>query len=402
MSDVYCFLCGANAQVAATLEADIASAFKDACPGAPPPPKTSPFHFHPEDVKWQEDLALIGPINDRGEELVDPLESAPAVISAIDVKTVQVVYPIAPGDNHAYATVVHRNTHREYSITGNVFPFVHAGCYRIWATVLKQSPRNLLHPDRVLWAVIRRQNIKDPAVSGICGVFYGQEIERTQMEGDLVAPLANIQDALANFRYAFPGATQGPLPYNVLQCLAHNVCEANALFTWWRGPAAMWIFARPDAFPLGQAYRHGFRMQPLPPAVPGTSPLERLPVEILVTIVENFDQFTDLTSLLLVSKSVRDLCLTSMDTLVRVLAPEWMIPSPEHFKNLEAAGYPSFPWLKYAHYCRVLSPNMRNRWRIFGVCQQVLDIAEDMTDEELGQPPLVASAEGEEMEVDGE
>ncbi|EJD44244.1 hypothetical protein AURDEDRAFT_125282 [Auricularia subglabra TFB-10046 SS5] len=340
MADVYCFLCGANARVAATLEADIASAFNDAFPGAPPPPKTSPFHFHPEDVKWQEDLVLLGPLNEYGDELIDTLESTPEAVSAIDVNSVRLTYPIAPGDNHSYATVVHRHSLREYAITGNVFPFVHAGCFRIWAIVLEQSPRDLVYPERVLWAVVRQQNFDEPAVSGICGIQYGREIDRTQMEGDFVAPLANIQ------------------------------------------------------FPLREAYSYNFSMAPLPPATPGTSSLERVPVEILTMIVEEFAQFSDLTSLLLVSRSVRHICLASMDTLVRALAPEWITPSSQQLKMLEVSGNPRFPWLKYVHYCRTLSPSMRNRWRIFGICQQVLDIAETMTDEELGQLPLTAAKGG--------
>ncbi|EJD43131.1 hypothetical protein AURDEDRAFT_167809 [Auricularia subglabra TFB-10046 SS5] len=398
MADVYCFLCGANARVAATLEADIESAFNDACPGAPPPPKSSPFHFPPEDVHWQEDLVLLGPLDEYGHELVDTPESTPEAVSAIDVKSVRATYPIVPGDNHAYATVVHRHSLREYNITGNVFPFVHAGCFRIWVIVLEQSPRDLLYPERVLWAVVRQQNLEDPAVSGICGVQYGLEIDRTQMAGDFVAPLANIQ-------YAFRGEAPGGLPPVILCCLARNAYPPNVVSGWWRGAGAMWIFSRPDRhvvvsrysilpgrlssvfgrFPLIEAYRYKFVMAPLPPATPGSSVLERVPVEILTMIVEEFEQFTDLTSLLLVSRSVRHKCLTLMDTLVRALAPEWIMPSLQQLKMLEVAGYPRFPWLKYVHYCRTRSPSMRNRWRIFGICQQVLNVAEQMTDEELGQ-----------------
>ncbi|EJD37836.1 hypothetical protein AURDEDRAFT_173111 [Auricularia subglabra TFB-10046 SS5] len=68
-------ICGANAQVGAKLAADIGHAVGNTYARAGP--LSSPFHFSLDDVKWQETLVLLGPLNANGDELVNALTYTP-------------------------------------------------------------------------------------------------------------------------------------------------------------------------------------------------------------------------------------------------------------------------------------------------------------------------------------
>ncbi|EJD37835.1 hypothetical protein AURDEDRAFT_173110 [Auricularia subglabra TFB-10046 SS5] len=283
--------------------------------------------------------------------------------SAVDVKTVRGLYNIIPGDSHAFLTVTHRDTLRDYTITDDIFPFCHAGCFAIFETVLSQSPRVLSYPARVLWAVIRKQNLGARTASSITGVGYGAEIERTR-ERRAVAPLANIQRT-------YLGSGLDDLPPRVLQCLSCGIYDHTTVKDWWLGSGAMWIFTRPDKFPLRQAYGNL-----LPAPIAGTSYFDRLPVELVDEVGEHLD-FADFVSFVLARALGPE--------RVQAHVPDWMLPPPADLEQVEAKQDAPLPWIQYARYCLTSSASMRNRQRIFGIAHQILRIAETMTDEELGQ-----------------
>ncbi|EJD38467.1 hypothetical protein AURDEDRAFT_128901 [Auricularia subglabra TFB-10046 SS5] len=380
MADVYCFICGTNALVALRLVTAIEVAYAHSRPDAPLPPPDTPFHFAPDDVRWQEDLCLVGPLGDSANELFSPYDAAPAAVQAIDAATVRALRPMVPGEHHIYATVTHRESKRDYPVNGNVYPFFHEGCMRIFATVLHRSRADFVHPERALWAIVRRQNLYSPNVSGIDGVEYGLEIDLTQAGYEWTNPLANVQDWMA-----WQGNQENTLPPAVVRCLERGHYPPSVIHDWWCGCAAMFIFARPDRYPIFEAFSHTFALTSLPPSAAATSQLERLPTELLATIVECFSTLAGLGTFLVVSKTIRQRCLAFLNTSIRALAPDWMAPPPRVLKALNIARSPPFPWLQYAHYCTTVSTSMRNRARIFGLCEQLVKLAESLTAEELGQ-----------------
>ncbi|EJD37833.1 hypothetical protein AURDEDRAFT_154250 [Auricularia subglabra TFB-10046 SS5] len=357
----FCFICGGNALVGSRLAADIGHAVGNTYARAGPP--SSPFHCSLDDVKWQENLVLLGPLNANGDELVNPLIYTPNHASVVDVKTVRLLAHIVPGDSHSFLTVTHRDTLRDYIINDDLFPFCHAGCFHIFETVVSQSPRALSYPARVLWAVIRKQNLGARTASVIRGVDYGVEIERTR-ERRAVAPLANIQRT-------YLGSGLDDLPPRVLRCLSRRIYDPATVEDWWLGRGAMWIFTRPDIFPLLQAYG-----TPLPAPVAGTSYFDRLPVELVDEIGKHLD-FADFVSFILARALGPE--------RVRAHVPDWMQPPPADVAQVEDEQRMPLPWIQYARCCLASSASMRNRQRIFGIAHQILRIAEDMTDAELGQ-----------------
>ncbi|KZV79970.1 hypothetical protein EXIGLDRAFT_781588 [Exidia glandulosa HHB12029] len=125
--------------------------------------------------------------------------------------------------------------------------------------------------------------------------------------------------------------------------------------------------------------------------------MELLPVELLVMVAEELDCLLDVTLLLLVSKTLRHKLVVRMDALVKELAEQWMVPPVDDLAALERAAKDQgrgFPWVKYAHTCAFKSPSMRNRRRIFGICEQIARIAErdDLDDEQLGDDVEVEEA----------
>ncbi|EJD45317.1 hypothetical protein AURDEDRAFT_165531, partial [Auricularia subglabra TFB-10046 SS5] len=178
LAGIDCLTPGGNALVGSKLAADVDRAFEATYAYAAPP--SNPFQCAPEDVQWQEDLVLLGPFNAQGGELIDPLAYTLDDASVVDVKTVRLLPGMIPGDAHAFLTLTHRPTSREYTVTGDVYPFCHAGCFAIFAAVLSKSPRALSYPERVLWAVIRKRNLGARNASAVAGVHYGAELERTR------------------------------------------------------------------------------------------------------------------------------------------------------------------------------------------------------------------------------
>ncbi|EJD32432.1 hypothetical protein AURDEDRAFT_155145 [Auricularia subglabra TFB-10046 SS5] len=315
-------------------------------------------------VQWQEDLVLLGPFNAQGGELIDPLAYTLDDASVVDVKSVRLLPGMIPGDAHAFLTLTHRPTSREYTVTGDVYPFCHAGCFAIFAAVLSKSPRALSYPERVLWAVIRKRNLGARNASAVAGVHYGAELERTRRKR-AVAPLANIQQTV-------PDPAPAYLPARVLNSLANNAYDRATIRDWWLGRGAMWIFSRPDRFPLRQA----FGDNSLPAPVAGASYFDRLPFE-LVAKIGKLLAFSDFVSFLLAG---------ALDPEeVRARVPDWMQPPPAAIGAVETAQGAPVPWLQYARHCLASSASMRNRQRIFGVAHQLLRVAEEMTDAELGQ-----------------
>ncbi|EJD34081.1 hypothetical protein AURDEDRAFT_176869 [Auricularia subglabra TFB-10046 SS5] len=295
---------------------------------------------------------------------------------AIDARSVRLLGHLEPGEEHIYATVFHPSSRRHYPVTGNVYPFFHAGCVNIFARVLELSPRTLTNQEQVLWAVVRRHNLYTPSISGINGVIYGREVDLTQTMSEFVARLANAQYACR--------IEEGLLPPPIVRCFEQGVYPPGIVHDWWCGSGAMFMFVCPDRFPIDAAYSHPFTPKQLLPCTGGTSELEQLPIELLTMIGESFAKLADLGSFLVVSKTIRQRCLASVNMLVHALAPEWSRPPPRLLAALKTNGRPSFPWLQYIHYCTTASPSMRNRSRIFGLCQQIMELAQEMADDELG------------------
>ncbi|KZV90171.1 hypothetical protein EXIGLDRAFT_750792 [Exidia glandulosa HHB12029] len=389
MADCYCFLCGGNAEVSQILDIDLARMFSAASEKLPDPAVMAKLRFGAHDKLFQRDLCLIGPFDDSNNVLFDPLQIDPDAIYSIDARTVRVLDDVSPGEEHDYATVKHRPTGRDYAISGNTYPFVHKGCLRILHDAL--AAEGYEYPERAFWAVVRHMNIDSHAITGIEGVNYGREIEMTH-DDEVVRPLANFLEAYQ---------CKDTLPKQLVQELEAGQLSQALVYQYWLGVGAMWVHVSPHWFPYQQTFANPFALCLLPPQSAAHSRLEQLPVELLVMISEELDCFSDIALLLLVSKTVRHMLIPHMDAIVKELAPQWMIPPSNELAVIERAAHAQgrgFPWLKYAHTCRFISPSMRNRWRIFGICDQIAGFAQDLSDEELGQTP--DSDRDEDMDVD--
>ncbi|KZV90174.1 hypothetical protein EXIGLDRAFT_771100 [Exidia glandulosa HHB12029] len=396
MSDVYCFLCGANAEVAEQLEIDLAAALD-----LPRSRVPKAFLFSPEDELFQTSLALCAPHDD----LLSP--SAPTSTLAqlpASSSTIHLLRACVPGPRHAYAEIRHAPTDRAYWITSNSHIFGHEGCFRILQNVLRRD-------DWVerFWAVVRKANLAHPAANGISGVDYGEEVDRTQGR-TAVLPLGN-----------FDGPDE-----------VRAVVEAGdeAVDEYWVGRGAMWVFSRPDAFPVQEALENTFAPIHLPPRPSRHSRMlskfEALPVELLCAVAREMDTLPELLDLLRVSKTIRHKLVSSLDLLVRhLIRPHFLPPFALHIGGFDSSDSvslvedmlwsrsssrsttpdsvldvrrpfdvdtpattptdsvrPPFPWLRYAREC-ARSASMRNRQRIIWICEQIADMVDELTEADI-------------------
>lgn len=140
----------------------------------------------------------------------------------------------------------------------------------------------------------------------------------------------------------------------------------------------MYVWVRPDKFPIREAFAEPFepllyeeRSKP--------SPLTDLPIDVLLVIAHH-SSLVDVVSLLAVCTSLRAKLLNCMDAIAKQHLT-WAVPAAFGEQNrwdamLGDAGASSepFPWLAYARQCH-LSPSMRNRERIWGICMQLEQLA---------------------------
>ncbi|EJD43254.1 hypothetical protein AURDEDRAFT_185675 [Auricularia subglabra TFB-10046 SS5] len=368
MADVYCFICGANAEVADALEADLHELAVEGRRVSPHPAALANFLFSHDDIRFQTDLALVGPFNEDGGELWDPSSDDWDALRRLPASSARILRRISPGRRHEFAEVRHEPSGRQYWITGNSHIFGHAGCFDVLRDVLRL--RLGVGDDAwvsAFWATVRKANFGNTAANGIDSVDYGREVERTKHIH--VVPLANIL------------VSHGGVPETLVSALESDVPHDEAHRDYWLGSGQMWIFVRPSEFPVQQAQASTFELGHFPPAQTlrraHASPLESLPVELLCETAKYLPSAADVASLFAVSRSLRSKIAPSANVLARHFLPDCWIP-----ESLDP-GPSTFPWLRYARECRMNSTSMRNRRRIFDVCEQIARLVTQLTIEDV-------------------
>lgn len=370
MAEIYCFICGGDPKVKNVLHHAL-QAHATAMQAAPPSDQALfPLEFGPDDIAFQTNLCLVGPLHPmNNDQLFDPVNDDPKAIAAIDLRTVRMILNLVPASTDDFGLILDKTTQTPFAVTGNTYPFAHSGCMNILCGRL--IARGYTRPDLAFWAIVRRRNLRSHATTGINDIMYGREIENTHARSIVgTVPLENLRRTAHGVQVLDSGvkaATAGHIPQGLL-------------YEYWMGCGAMWVHATPSSFPFNLAATNPFQLKNHPPRIEGMSALERLPVELLVIIAQKLSGLTDLATLLSLSKTVRYRVAAHVDPIVRVILPEWMVPPPEYRPKWR------FPWLKYAHACMRFSPSMRNRRRIWNICEQIVRFADAMTPAELGQP----------------
>lgn len=419
MADVYCFICGANAEVADQLETDLADVAYT-CGARLSAAARRAFLFGPADRTFQTALGLCAPLDLYGDELYDPSAPDARALRSLPAASARLLRGVAPGARHAYAEVRHLRSGRQYWLTAHSHIFAHAACFQLLSATMGGPPGWVPR----FWACVRKANFAHPAANGICGVDYGAAVDATQGPGAVV-PLGNLGSP--------------PLPPYIRTALAAPRPDPEVVRDFWLGQGAMWVFVRPDVFPIREALESSFALTSYKPqsfTCTGLSRLEDLPVELLSSISCLLGSLSNAMALLCVSKTLRYKLLGSADILARHLLPSaWLPPFVQPYIDIEdmrlgpgeevilagdmeldddvpeppstpdsepvswcfspqgstitdtpattptsscGSGARCFPWLAYARACAG-SASMRNRARILWICTQIARLANELT-----------------------
>ncbi|KAH7098100.1 hypothetical protein BKA62DRAFT_773704 [Auriculariales sp. MPI-PUGE-AT-0066] len=465
MSDPSCYICLGNAQVGDVLDEDLMNAWKRYYPNRAPHPETiNLFRFGTGDRAFQTDLTAVGPfelVGDGPGGVVKQTGLVPKHIPPhvwtvaadyLDPYTVIELPRCTPGSRYNSAELVHEPTDSRILMHGFCYPWAHEGCVELLKFVL----RDFENPARAFWAVTRKSNARNPGAIGIDNVFYGDMAESTHPRGqqgpdliwapDRLHPLANVK------RAAGLDPLKDLLPLPVIRSLHSGTIDLECHAQYWLDPGGLWVFMRPDDFPLSAALTSStFELAFLPPdfkqSTVGQSQLEHLPIRTLSNILARLE-WLSVAQLLGASKTLRSRLIPHIDKIIWQTAPLWARPPPQicassipHFPYRSSPSSeswdtsyffpdpdlshsqpsstelfpmnakpppigsfydnawfslfvtsPGFPWLRYAHEV-ALSASMRNRRRIMLICEQIRQMAATLEEAELGQHWPVGFAE---------
>ncbi|KZV88877.1 hypothetical protein EXIGLDRAFT_162638 [Exidia glandulosa HHB12029] len=359
--DSYCFICAGQAQAAEYLRSQL-----EEYAGVPKPNPV--FLFDAADEAFQTDLVSIGPYDTKSDEpLIDP-DKIPGNkremrrLKGVETGTIRKIRDLCPGDNHWVGGLERRVKVRgragSFVISATVYPFGHALCFellRLWC------PR-LMAPVGVFWKTVCAANGLEYTTM-INGVDYGY-----------------ISGSMEQYVLMLHGYDQN-LPPELVEDLGKEDVEPeinkNVLRDWWFGKGGMYCWVRPDNFPVAEARATPFvlasfteRHNATPVPAPAVS-LTTLPLDVLLELTP-YLSLHDALALLCLCRTLRSELLPVADTLVKRTIPEWMRPA-DAGATLTGAEEP-FPWLSYAREC-ARSTSIRNRKRIWDVCQQIEALA---------------------------
>ncbi|EJD49089.1 hypothetical protein AURDEDRAFT_112788 [Auricularia subglabra TFB-10046 SS5] len=167
------------------------------------------------------------------------------------------------------------------------------------------------------------------------------------------------------------------LPMDIRTALSKTNLDPVDVHNYWLAKECMYVWVRPDKFPVREAFTEplqllscDIRSEP--------SNLAALPWDILF-LISQYLSLRDILALLALCTSLRARLADSIDSLAKQRLT-WAVPLASGEQDrwdaslalVDASAWSpcfSFPWLSYARQCE-RSPSMRNRQRIWGICQQ--------------------------------
>ncbi|KAH7100429.1 hypothetical protein BKA62DRAFT_800512 [Auriculariales sp. MPI-PUGE-AT-0066] len=452
-----CFICAGNSLAGMALERspkrDIRQIVNDARPGTEPQ-SISQFLQQSIDREHDGNLVLIGPF-DTGKDIPEQLYSelqvdtiSPQDLEAIPINSVQTITGCTPHPEFfAYSNLTHKLTNETFHVHSTVYPYAHMSCFGILAGVMRSH--GIPDPARAFWSVARQRNSGNKGYA-IDGIHYGAEMDNTLWaisDHSRVWPLANIQrwvkdtcpDAFKAHQVGKPW-----LPNQLIDAIVaprpEELLRTSTNLWWnlyWMKNGKMWLFTRPDRFSMNGAAK----LPPLSVLKPvvnaGRSPLEGLPLEILLTIAEHAESWRNVVVLVNLSKTLRTAMLSQsdgpnklscgpLDSVMAKLCPPYWAPPTQMIDQFTASYkdqlwkraqsdadlfiavddnvlsgnfHVTFPWFRWAMFASSHSPNMRNRRRIWNICEEITYVAIDEVGwKELGQPQDVPEPTTEQKE----
>lgn len=342
--------------------------------------------YSPEDEETRRDMVLLGPFDHLGHptsHMLANIGTADAVRQGL-IRVIERVAPLDDGTTVATngtftstATGLRYDTYRDPWLI-----FVNASALRILSLA---APA--LTPQR-LWAM----QMESYSVRGVPGVNYGPIYQ-----GGSFLQLHRIEDDcrfdqwVADFLLSSAEPTEH---------------DRRVLMM---GPGNMWVFVRPDRFPVTEAFAL-LCASPLPLLARARPPffadgrdtpasqhptLETLPVDVLLLTCSHLS-LSSMTKLCSASHTLLAALSPFLDSIARrhmAQREPWYLPPPdgqerawfhEQCKIARSSdvrvvdnSISEFPWFWYARACRE-SPSMRNRKRIWGIARQLLDVARDL------------------------
>lgn len=337
------------------------------------------FLFDDEDQAFDADLVSVGPYDSKDKPLVEALRfpafqdpEAAQAICDIDPNSIRMIQDLVLGDVTGFCDLQRRE--QVYDIDREIFPtlsfvypFGHALCFKLLAAF---SPR-LMQPVGKFWATVRAFN--DPK-------------HATWPPPDNPLDLGDVKGSQQQYVDVFHSYFQGTessldmfdpndndvLPQVLRAVLNKETLDPADVSDYWLNHMYVWV--RPDKFPIREAFEEPVHLmrceaRSLPAA------FAALPLDVLLDIAE-YMSLRDVLSLLSLCTTLRAKLAGCMDQLARRCLT-WAVPSvpgeqerwDASLAQVDASLSQPFPWLAYARQCH-LSPSMRNRQRIWGICQQ--------------------------------
>ncbi|KAH7096213.1 hypothetical protein BKA62DRAFT_663026 [Auriculariales sp. MPI-PUGE-AT-0066] len=374
--DSYCFICGSNARVSASLHQPFQKSGADGIPAE----HKLPFFLDDQDDAFAQDLVSIGPYDEQNNPIIDAFAVRPgtaeaARLDAIDSQTIRLVDGLGPGQFHDMGGLGYANDDDagNFTIHPAVYPFGHALCFRLLGTF---APR-LMNPVGTFWAVVRAQNGNKWTASNIEGLNYG----------DITGSMEQFVAPLHNYEYGPDGYEPWTLPPKLDTALRKDTVDPDVISDYWLGAGKIYVFKRPDLFPVAEAYQDNEKLYTrdagaLATSQPGPA-LPDLPLELLLAIARPL-LIQDALKLLRLNYALRAKLLPHIDALAKQQLEPWAFAADfEKAAQWDALcadnavrNDAKFPWFAYARACQ-RSPSMQNRRRIYGICLQLETMAKN-------------------------
>ncbi|KAH7102772.1 hypothetical protein BKA62DRAFT_617163 [Auriculariales sp. MPI-PUGE-AT-0066] len=300
-------------------------------------------------------------------------------LAAIDPSTIRLIANLVPGNLHDYGFLESKDTsdgRGPFTIDALVYPFGHAKCFLL----LEAWVPPLMHPVGNFWATMRAQN--GIFTREVQGVDYG-DIQNAMLQ--YAWPFWNY-----DFEDEYPSNTD--LPPKILSAVLRENVDEREVHDYWLGRGQMYVWKRPDLFPVDEAYASirplYVRDNEISSTTPQKASLTGVSAEIILSVAR-YLTMREALGLLLLNYSLRSKLLPLVDALAKEQLPGWAFPTeheqPSWNQLVSTAATDSssvytvdgvhFPWLSYARAC-AHSPSMQNRRRIHGICQQIRKLAE--------------------------
>ncbi|EJD49063.1 hypothetical protein AURDEDRAFT_150751, partial [Auricularia subglabra TFB-10046 SS5] len=328
--DTYCYICGGHKCAPQIVNWTFETSAELGHIPVVDSEKVKQFLFHDEDIAFLEDFVPIGPYDQEDEPRVEAVwpefprqryaEKIKPLTEDIDLNTIRMVQNLVVGSFTDWCDLERRpgDESGNFRTISPIYPFGHALCFRLLAAF---TPR-VMQPVGKFWATIRACD--DTSILWPPTIWTGVDL------GDVIGSQQQWAEPFHAYYHDVPDGQEATypnddedLPMVLKAVLNKEVLDPVDLRDYWLNKGCMYVWARPDRFPVHEAFEEPVHLMSCN-ARSGPTPFADLPLDVLLDIGE-YLEFRDVISLLRLCTTLRAKLLGCMDWLARRCSA-WAVP----------------------------------------------------------------------------